>query len=286
VLEQLERAGLIEEADGAELSARELGAFREQIALFSRFTSQGGARYQKALRESRVALCGDGTLAGRLERQLAEAGIGTVVRLVADGVGGDGAGGSGDGLTEVETRALDRGSIWPAREAPPDLLIVSQQSYDPELLEAVDALSERRRLPWMLVRSLDLREGWVGPLFIPGETAGYPSLEARLRGNLPYYDEHLAFDRRVRASGEPVAGVGGLHAFFELLAGIAVIEAVKLLSGVRPPDLAGRFVTVDPWSWELELHEVLKVPWIDHGLGAPVTPYPWKVESGDADGAD
>lgn len=285
VLERLADAALIEEADDAGLTEREIDTFRDQITMFSRFSKTGGARHQRLLRRSHVAVVGSGRLSASVERQLAQVGFGRITRLVEDTDAEDRAANSAttetDGLTEIAQRPLDRLAIWPSEEQTPDLLFVPQQRHDSELLEAVDAYSKRREAPWMLLRTLDVREGWVGPLFIPGETADYLSLEARLRGNLPFYDESRAFDRKVRCSGQPGNPLGGLYPHFDVLAGIAAVEAIKLVTNIRTPDLAGKFLTIDPWRWELELHEVLKVPWVDHGLSASPTPLPWKEDTAD-----
>jgi bacteriocin biosynthesis cyclodehydratase domain-containing protein len=275
ILERLVRASFLEEGREVLLSAREAATFRDQIVLFSRFTNEGGEKYQHALLASRVAVWGDGRFSASLERQLAAAGFGHIVRLVADPAAGR-EGAAEGGLTVVETLASVPETVWPQEVAVPDLLFVPQQEHDPTLLEAVDAFSRHRRVPWMLVRALDFREGWVGPLFIPGETASYRSLDARLRGNMPFYEESQAYDRKVRSSGKAADTLGGLHAFFELLAAVAVIEAVKLVSGIRVPELMGKFLTLDPWRWEIETHEVLRVPWIDQGLTAPPATFPWK----------
>jgi len=285
VLRQLEASSLLEEADANGLSADELDQFRDQIRYFSRFTNRGGAQLQSTLRGSRVALLADGTLGERLYRQLAGAGFGEVVILSAHPRQ---AGAWVEGLTRIRPRtsilALDRDAIWPD-DGPdqPQVLVVGQESHDPLLLEAVDALSKRRLLPWMLVRSLDLQEGWVGPLFVPGETASYLSLEARLRGNLPFYTEYLAFDARVRATAPPPA-LGGLHAAFDVLAGIAVIELIKYVTGVRVPQVLGSFLAVNLWTWETELHEVLRLPALDRGPASRPAVFPWKSVS-HAEGA-
>src|SRR5262249_21395939 len=140
---------------------------------------------------------------------------------------------------------LDAETIWPDALPIPQVLIVCQDAHDSRLLEGVDALSKRRRLSWMLVRLLDLEEAWVGPLFVPGETASYLSLDARLRANLPNVAEYTAFDAHVRSTGRPASRPGGLHASFDLIASIAVIETIKLVTEVKVPGLLGRFLTVN-----------------------------------------
>jgi len=277
VLRQLEASSLIEDADTNGLSDAELRQFDQQIRFFSRFTHEGGAKMQSALRDSRVALLADGPLGESVYGRLAGAGFGEVIVLSRD---------RSHALDWTErVRAprphttvldLDADEIWPDALDPPQILIVCQDAHDPLLLEAVDALSKRRLLPWLLVRNLDLQEGWVGPLFVPGETASYLSLEARLRSNMSGFAEYLAFDAHVRSTMRPPA-FGGLHAACDLLASVAVIELIKFVTEIKVPELLGRFLTINLWTWETELHEVLRLPALDRTDASRPTVFPWKV---------
>jgi ribosomal protein S12 methylthiotransferase accessory factor len=154
--------------------------------------------------------------------------------------------------------------------------MVCEETHDPTLLETADAWSKKHRLPWLLLRAVDFQEGWVGPLFLPGETACYRSLDARLKGNMPFYEEHQAFDQRVQAAGGPRASLGALMPVYDLLAAVAVTEAVKFVSQVIVPHLLGRFLTVNVWTWETEIHEVLRVPGIEPLAEGGPTAFPWK----------
>lgn len=280
VLRQLEASSLLEEADAAGLPDAELNQFEGQIRFFSRFTQQGGAKLQSALRGSRVALLADGALGESVYGRLAGAGFGEVIILSRQP---SHAKAWIERVTAPRPRTtvldLDSDEIWPA-DAPdlPQVLIVCQDAHDPLLLEAVDALSKRRLLPWLLVRNHDLQEGWVGPLFVPGETASYLSLDARLRANMSRFPEYLAFDAHVRATERPSA-IGGLHAGFDLLAGIAVIELIKFVTEIKVPELLGKFLTINLWTWETELHEVLRLPALDRKEASRPSAYPWKVVS-------
>ena len=63
--------------------------------------------------------------------------------------------------------------------------------------------------------------------------------------------------------------------FFELLSAIAVVEAIKFLGNLTVPHLAGRFLTINLSSWDVETHDVLRVP----ALGLEVTEpklFAWK----------
>lgn len=286
LLERMEEESLIEEADGFGLTEEEQQALRSQLTFFSRYTAEGGAKHQARLRESRVAVIGDGYLARSLRRQLSESGVGGLVLLSSEpasvsaeqnGHNAPGAhdASAGDGRASHRVLRLDRDAVWPGEEGVPDLFIVAQEAEDPQLLEAMDRLSKERKVPWLLVRALETHVAWVGPLFIPDETACYQSLEARVRSNLAYFPEYEAFSRHLRQARSPGASCGGLHAYFELLSAVAVIETIKFLCNLSVPHLAGRFLTVNLTTWDVEVHEVLRVP----QLGLEVTEpklFAWK----------
>jgi hypothetical protein len=277
VLRQLEASSLLEDADAGGLSDAELTRFEEQIRFFSRFTQEGGAKAQAILGASRVALVGDGALGASVYGRLAGAGFGEVTvlsRQPSDAhVWIERVGVPRPRTTVVD---LDPDEIWHEDRSIPAALVVCQDAHDPRLLEAIDALSKHRALPWLLVRNLELQEGWVGPLFVPGETASYLSLEARLQSNMVGFSEYRAFDTHVRATSRP-AGIGGLHAAFDVLAGIAVVELVKFVTDIKVPELLGKFLTINFSTWETELHEVLRLPALDRQEASRPSVFPWKV---------
>jgi bacteriocin biosynthesis cyclodehydratase domain-containing protein len=289
LLQQLHDASLIEEADPFGLSEEEEKTFNSQITFFSRYTSDGGAKYQARLRESRVGIIGDGYLAKTIRRQLTESGFGEILLFSSDpqsalaSLNGHNTS-AGNGTPATRVLELDRDSVWAGddqKESLPALFFVAQEAEDPQVLEAMDRLSKRRNVPWMLVRALESHVGWVGPLFIPGETACYETLEARLRSNLSYFPEYQAFSNYLRGKSIPGAECGGLHVFFELLGAIAVCEAIKFLGNLTVPTLAGRFLTVNMSHWDVETHEVLRVPSIGLEVTEPKL-FAWKEMPADS----
>ena len=281
LLQRMEDASLIEEADSFGLSEKEEKDFHSQITFFSRYTSEGGAKYQARIRASRVGIIGEGNLGKSLRRQLAEAGFGEIVLLspdpapIRENLNGHGSS-SADKWQTLRVLQLDRDSVWIEKdESLPSLLFVAQEAEDPQLLEAVDRFSKLKKVPWLLVRALESHVGWVGPLFIPDETACYQSLEARLRSNLEYFPEHQIFTNYLREKRGPSVDCGGLHAFFELLSAIAVVEAIKFLANVTVPSLASRFLTINLSNWDVETHEVLRVPPLGLGVTEPRL-FAWK----------
>jgi bacteriocin biosynthesis cyclodehydratase domain-containing protein len=211
-----------------------------------------------------------------LVRSLTDAGFGEVVALHGEAAGGP-AGGDG-AANGSESLPLDRDAVWPAGDDRPlpQALVYAEETFDPALLEALDAFSRGRGVPWLLVRALDPHQGWVGPLFIPGDTPSYRSLDARLRGNLPYYEEFQALEGHLRNGGGPAPRAGGLVPFYDQLAGMAATELIKLASGFSVPYLAGRFVTIDLLTWETEVHEVLRVPHLEKPTADHPVAHPWR----------
>jgi hypothetical protein len=285
LLRHLEQAGLLEEADDHGLAPEEAKQYEQQIRYFARFTSEGGAKFQALLRGSRVTVI-DG-FAGRLAEDLAQAlrgaGIGEVEILPAEAPAPVAEPEPDDGIVAFYAdngQPTKRAHSWRAtlaqRPALPDLVVVAQQAHDPVLLEAMDELARQDRIAWLLVRCLSAEEGWIGPLFVPFETASYRSLEARLQANLPHVEDYRALGDFLRDRGRPAAACGGLEPNFLALAGIAAAEAVKFLSGFAVPQLAGRFLTIHFGTWATELHDVLRVPHLERPNAARPLTFPWQ----------
>lgn len=281
LLDHLEAGSFLEEAGSDALPPEQVERYRDQILFFSRFSKAGGAQAQASLAAARVGVAGDGRLARRVVRGLERSGIGEVVAMTSGGKGAR-PGGNGNGAEPkggtVSHRALDRESIWPedAEDEPPGWWVLAQEAHDPHLPVAFDKFAHRHDVPWLLVRLLDAHEGWVGPLFVPGETASFASLEGRLRGNLPFFEEYEAFDKLLREDSAAARPVGGLHASYDVLAAMAVSELVKLVTGAMVPHLAGRFVTLSFLTWETQVHDVLRIPHLEPRSRRGPALYPWK----------
>jgi bacteriocin biosynthesis cyclodehydratase domain-containing protein len=287
LLHRLMDSSLLEDAASILLPPDDQQRHASAISFFSRYTSEGGAAFQARVRASRIGLIGEGELADCLERQLIDAGIGHLVRL-CDDVGSPATARLASRLDEprgvdVSLRPLDREAFWNPDDSQdlPRLFVVAQDTDDTSLLEAMDAFSKRWNVPWLLVRAVESHVGWIGPLFIPKDTACYLSLDARLRGNLPYFSEQQAFRRHVNGANGPAARCGGLRAFADLMASVVVVEATKYLSGFSAPTLAGRFLTVNFMTWEVESHEVLRVPHVGLDVTQPDI-FAWKEMPSDA----
>jgi hypothetical protein len=282
LLHSLEESSFLEEAENSD-SEPQASRYRDQMTFFSRFSSTGGTLHQSQLSRSKVALVGAGGLSACVARHLTASGFGEIVVLVDEPVlTGDVAISSeftaDSGKTKMSILPLHRESIYPeiSSATKPQLVIVPQDTHQPALLESMDSFSKKNHIPWLLLRALDPHEGWVGPLFIPGETASYASLEGRLRSNMRFYDEYLAYDRHLRNGGAPAPPCGGLNVFFELLSAIAVAEVIKYVTGFTMPLVAGRFLTIDLMNWETEVHDVLRLPHIEAASIDQPRVFSWK----------
>lgn len=275
LLDHLEKESFLEDAAADTLPPEQAERFRNQILFFSRFSQVGGAQAQSLLAEARVGVVGDGRLARSIVRGLRESGVGEIVVSTSED---GGAAPEGENVSQFH---LDRTSIWPAdaQGVPPSWWVLAEEAHDPDLPTAFDNFAHRQGVPWLLVRLLEAHEGWVGPLFIPGDTASFASLEARLRGNLHHYAEYEALNGYLREKGEAANPVGGLHASHDVLAAIAVSELVKLISGTLVPHLAGRFVTLSFLTWETQIHEVMRVPHLEPRSRKRPVLFPWKEAS-------
>jgi bacteriocin biosynthesis cyclodehydratase domain-containing protein len=282
MLDRLAAAGLIEESGRDLLAAGELAAFASQILFFSRFSGAGsGEELQKRLRESRVDVLVGGDLPRCLLRHLQRAGIGEIgllgpdpetLRREAEELRRGAAGGFGWRTRQV--RSAEPGGYAVGEEAG-ELLIVGLDRWDPTLLRAFNEDCLRRGVPWLTVRAAGVREGIVGPLFVPGATACFLCLSERLHSNLAFHGEHQALAEHLLRERTGSCPSGGLLAHFEVLAGLAVTEAVKLLTGIAAPRTAGAFLTFEPLSLETGIHPVLRIPRCPACAPAIMEPFPW-----------
>jgi bacteriocin biosynthesis cyclodehydratase domain-containing protein len=279
LVDGLETAGIIEDGTDGVLPPRDRARYRDQLLFFSRFSAgRDGAAFQRRLADASVDILQSGPLGLAVARHLARAGVGRLTLIDDDPARLDehvaASRDAVDGV--VEGRRLVRSAIDElVRGSSSGLLIAALESFDPQLLEAVNDAALAARRPWLLVQQRGAAEGLVGPLFVPGHTACYMCMEGRLRANTALVAEYDALREYLRlqcASGRPW---GGLAPHGEILAGIAAAEVVKHITGFAPPRLAGRFCSVNWFTWSTELHDVLRVPRCPFCRPPRVETFPW-----------
>ena len=48
------------------------------------------------------------------------------------------------------------------------------------------------------------------------------------------------------------------------------------MTEIKVPQLLGKFLTINLWTWETELHEVLRLPALDRNEASRPRVFPWK----------
>jgi bacteriocin biosynthesis cyclodehydratase domain-containing protein len=210
---------------------------------------------------------GGGGLSRAVLRQLAASGVGTLRLIGEDGAAADVQSAIDDAreaapeTASIAGEALTRDAIAARlRDSGNTFLVVALEAWDPGLLETVNEIALSTRKPWLLVQQRAAAEGLAGPLFVPGQTACYMCMEARIRTNTALFAEYDALQAYLKARGGPSRPWGGLNPNTEILAGMAASETVKYLTGFAPPKLAGRFCAINWFTWGTELHDVLRQP--------------------------
>jgi bacteriocin biosynthesis cyclodehydratase domain-containing protein len=121
-------------------------------------------------------------------------------------------------------------------------------------MRALNRIAVERGLTFLPVVLQDL-VGWIGPLYVPGETACYECLRARENANLVNPEtaralEYAAYDGQ---------GVLALHpSITSVLADVTAFELHRLLGGFLPPQVA--LLEINLLEGTFRQHHVLRVP--------------------------
>jgi bacteriocin biosynthesis cyclodehydratase domain-containing protein len=282
VLQALLDKGLVEEADTAPLSPEEADHFRGQLLYFGRFSGEGsGAALQSKLKQAQVDVLVTGSLGASVARQLQRLGIGRLRLLGEDRTNLESLAGRLESdredspLARAEVVELGRADFAKAEFDPESLLIVALEHWDPALLQEVNARAIATRRPWLLVQAPGIKEGTVGPLFVPPQTACYACLESRLVSHMSFHAEYREFLEHLQETRSRSRPWGALEPAAEVLAGFAALEAVKFLTGFASPAVLGSFVCVDWFALKMRHHHVLRVPRCLSCRPPRVQTFPW-----------
>jgi ribosomal protein S12 methylthiotransferase accessory factor len=147
-------------------------------------------------------------------------------------------GGEGDGIREA-LRALE---IPLDREAE-FRVVVARDYFHPQLAEInADALATNRA--WMLLRPFG-RSQWIGPIFVPGQTACWRC---------------LTYFLRVNGWTPRAAAAAALPTTSAVTQTMAATEAAKWLLGGFNPELVGQIRAIDSARFDIQVHHVLRRP--------------------------
>ena len=145
----------------------------------------------KDLTEVRVAVVGHGVLGGAVRSLLAGMPCGSITTIESSSVARACAVTGSDSQRALPISALGgalAGSTlarprdptqWAEIVGDHDWVVAAQDCFEPEELAALNKAALRGSVPWSLV-CLDGYEGWVGPTFVPGQTACFGCFQRRL----------------------------------------------------------------------------------------------------------
>lgn len=127
-----------------------------------------------------------------------------------------------------------------------DLLIVCADQPRGQIAHIVDRACVDTKTSYLMCGPHDFSWASVGPLVVPGVTASYSDMfpEASIRSDNPRVQ--TVNDRFIANIMEPYNG---------LAAKMALVEAVKFLTGYAKPFVQGRVVDIDTFNWSVSIHE-------------------------------
>lgn len=280
-LKRFSERGMIEDTPEDAAAQDSSAEYDAQKTLFQ-VASRDGDIAQEALTKSWVAVFGLGRVGSHAVASLARAGVGNITGIdggtvetslpsssalyLQDDIGRP----RGEAMAERLRALSPQVQFQPLSTEIDDLqdvarivhrsglALVCMDAPEVATYRAVNEAAVHQGVPW-LKAALDGFEAQLGPTVMPGETACYTCYEMRTRANWSYYDENLAFEELLAKEG-PKVEYGCLAAFSGFLGNLAALEAVKLLTGFLPPLTCGKFVTFHISNFDLQSHEVMKLP--------------------------
>lgn len=238
VVNELRDYGIVEEHA---LRSRFNSKLREQLNFWSQASAYPGAKpadeIQEAIKETRLGLAGTGNLLSLLAEKARLSGFARVSQF------------------ETATTA-----DWEKIVREQDFLIVAADDWDPNFLEKFNQLAAGAGKPWILVRGMDGSTASVGPLFVGRDTGCYHCLSSRQKSNMEHLPYFKAYEAYLKSQGRAARSEGGPMAAYDFMASVAVLEAVKYLTGWAVPAIYGAYITLDIFDYDLQTHPFLRSP--------------------------
>jgi ribosomal protein S12 methylthiotransferase accessory factor len=226
---------------------------REELSAYLTLWTRDDRNLKDRLQSAHVAIVGSSPWASTAGRQLLRAGVHALTWLEVPG--------HKPPPPRFERRkvSIEDGALAPL---PPDLslLLVAAHPDELRLLDLVARTAEKTRTSY-LVAQVDGLHALVGPVVIPGETACWECLRSRRLANQADFEEtarlHSALRTCVRIDRRSLPPPGASS----LLAGLVMMECIRLLSGYAPSQLVGRQLEIDLLTYASRLHDLIMLPW-------------------------
>jgi ribosomal protein S12 methylthiotransferase accessory factor len=139
------------------------------------------------------------------------------------------------------------------------LLVGAADDPDETSRDAVARVAQQHGIPWLHL-STDAETAWLGPLFIPHETACWRCLQHRLNSNRRHHDLYERFLAARRAAGADPRMPPAPLFIRQAVAGLAALEVLRFLFAHEPPQCVGHVVLVRLRDLQTVREAVLQIP--------------------------
>ena len=237
LLAELERNGMLEQSStrgdrngdpAADEVRRFFANFRSLGSSSGTGETDGDAGAPEQLRNSRVAVIGQGRSAERLVRELQVTGVGRVDRC--------------------DTRTLEDA------QTAADVAVLCDDGFNADRYRRLNRLCLDREITWTSFRDLGTRFE-VGPTVIPFETGCWRCYELRRVSNDDAYELWAETATALSAQGRSLGALPSAPG-----PSLLAVEILKLLTGFSRPITRGTLFSFDLLRFEARLHPVLKIP--------------------------
>lgn len=164
----------------------------------------------------------------------------------------------------LERRDHDENALLAAIDSY-DLLIIDGHRWNPHFLEYINKVMVKKNKPWLFVGGIEEGKLKIGPFFWGRDTGCYSCLLKRLKSNneyAGYLDSYEAWLKSERISAKSDE-VPHMDVLYNIAANYALLETLKLFEGWAVPTLWKTMMTIQPFTYELNKHTLLKVPYCE-----------------------
>jgi bacteriocin biosynthesis cyclodehydratase domain-containing protein len=250
LMPQLRENGIVN-SEGAPPTVREDSGFAVPIL-------------QKPLSETRIGIVGHGVLGEAVAALLGDMPCGPITIIESSSVANN-----GHVQRMSNPRRLVPGTVTPVARPADDLewieilksydwVIAAQDCFEPEELAVLNKAALQVRVPWSLV-CFDGYEGWVGPTFVPGQTACFNCFHRRLFAGAAE-PKHVFTEPGVKVYRLPspwsVVPEGG--AWISFIASMFALEVIAAMNGRS--FTVNNFLVVHRLSLTFQRESVLRLP--------------------------